>query len=103
MGGSTILYFLQLTTYPLLSSFPPFPSLDLKFEDIDESLWKSGMAINHGFDAKGQNVVILNIAMHRKDSKKAPMLRKWIAFSYEMHVSSGYRKGAGIGVWLGLH
>lgn len=45
------------------------------------------MAVNHGYDATGQNIVILNIAKHRKDSKKAPMLRKWIAFSYEMHVS----------------
>ncbi len=29
---------------------------------------------------------ILNIHIHRKDSKKAPMLLKWIAFSFEMHV-----------------
>ena len=65
--------------------FPWFP-LDIKFEDIDQSLWKSGMAMNHGFDVTGQNVVILNIAKHRKDAKKAPMLRKWIAFSYETHV-----------------
>jgi hypothetical protein len=31
---------------------------------------------------------ILNIHMHKKDSKKALMLQKWIAFCYEMHVSS---------------
>ena len=47
------------------------------------------MALNHGYDVTGQNVVILSIAKHRKDAKKAPMLRKWIAFSYEMHVSVG--------------
>lgn len=45
------------------------------------------MALNHGFDAAGQNVVILCIAKHRKNSKKAEMIRKWIAFCYEMHVS----------------
>lgn len=44
------------------------------------------MAVNHGYDITGQNVVILNIAKHRKDSKKGPMLRKWIAFNYEAHV-----------------
>ncbi len=33
---------------------------------------------------------ILNIHMHKKDSKKALMLQKWIAFCYEMHVSSIY-------------
>ena len=31
---------------------------------------------------------ILNIHMHKKDSKKALMLHKWIAFCYEMHVST---------------
>ncbi len=30
---------------------------------------------------------ILNINLHRKDSKKSPMLHKWIAFSFELHVS----------------
>ena len=30
---------------------------------------------------------ILNIHMHKKDSRKALMLQKWIAFCYEMHVS----------------
>lgn len=43
--------------------------------------------MTHGYDAAGQNVVILNISKHRKDSKKALMLRKWIAFCYEAHVS----------------
>ena len=33
---------------------------------------------------------ILNIHLHKKDAKKAPMLQKWIAFCYEMHVSHGY-------------
>lgn len=33
------------------------------------------------------SIVILNIHMHRKDAKKAPMLQKWIAFCFEMHVS----------------
>ena len=31
---------------------------------------------------------ILNIHMHKKDSKKALMIQKWIAFCYEMHVST---------------
>lgn len=46
------------------------------------------MAMNHGFDMTGQNVVILNISRHKKDSSKAVMLRKWITFCFEMHVSA---------------
>ena len=34
--------------------------------------------------------MILNIKMHRKDSKKAPMLHKWIVFCYETHVSTSH-------------
>ena len=45
------------------------------------------MAMNHGYDATGQNVVILQISKHKKDSKKALMIRKWVAFCYEMQVS----------------
>ena len=30
--------------------------LDIKYEDIDESMWKSGMALNHGFDREGNPV-----------------------------------------------
>jgi hypothetical protein len=80
---------LSLPLLPFLPSLPsPHPSLssDIKFEDIDESLWKSGMAATHGFDSTGQNVVMLNISMHRKNAKRAPMIRKWIAFCYEMQV-----------------
>ena len=29
---------------------------DIKYEDIDESLWKSGMALNHGEDREGNPV-----------------------------------------------
>ena len=60
--------------------------LDIKFEEIDEALWRSGMAMNHGFDKNGHNVVILNISKHKKDSKKALKLQRWIAFSFEMQV-----------------
>lgn len=30
--------------------------VDIKYEDIDENLWKSGMAWNQGFDVDGNNV-----------------------------------------------
>lgn len=56
---------------------------DIKFEEIDEELWRSGMAQNHGLDRDGNNITILNIYMHKKDNKKAPMLRKWISFCFE--------------------
>ena len=47
------------------------------------------MAMNHGYDVSGHNVVILQISKHRKDSKRGEMIRKWIAFCYEMHVGNG--------------
>lgn len=75
--------------------------LDIKYDDIDEELWKSGMAMNRGYDAAGQNVVILQISKHRKDSKKAAMLRKWIAFCYEMHVRKQLSLGGRGGGWRG--
>jgi len=43
--------------------------------------------MNHGLDKNGHNVVILNISKHRKDSKKALKLQRWIAFSFEMQAS----------------
>ena len=31
-------------------------TIDIKYDDIDENLWKSGMAMNHGEDREGNPV-----------------------------------------------
>ena len=59
---------------------------DIKLEDIDDSLWRSGVAMNHGLDRNDHNIIILDISKHKKDSKKAIMVQKWIAFCFEVQV-----------------
>ena len=35
--------------------------IDIKYEDIDENLWKSGMAMNHGEDREGNPIGKLSL------------------------------------------
>ena len=91
----------KLYTAPTSLSYPPLPSYplslpfsfaaDIQYDGISEDLWKSGVAMNHGYDVSGHNVVILQISKHKKDrdTSRNMMIRKWIAFCYEMHVGDG--------------